>query len=118
MSATSLTSRIFESLRGRERERANKRIHKKRRSLLLEGLEQRNLFAAFTAGNLAVVRADEVDSNSPMSIVELSKTTASQTNDAAQRIVIGADFRISGSATSTGYLALTDDGSRLAFANR
>jgi hypothetical protein len=117
MSEISLTGRFFESLRGKNRKRTNELSLKKRRALLLECLERREVFAAFTVGDLAVIRANEVDSNAPMSIIEVSSTAGGQTGDADQRIDIGSDFRISGSASSTGYLALTNDGSRLAFAN-
>ncbi|MDB6066576.1 MAG: hypothetical protein JWR26_2784 [Pedosphaera sp.] len=75
--------------------------------------------ATFTAGDLAVfLAADSSANNTTFSIVELNTNTASQT--AVQTIAIngttgGTALRISGSATSTGYLADSDDGTLLAF---
>lgn len=86
------------------------------RRLTLETLETREVPSAFTAGNLAVLRAG-ASSNTTATIVEINTTTASQT--AVQTIAIpssGTDsIRISGSATSTGYLSTTKDGSLLTF---
>src|SRR5262249_3553234 len=85
----------------------------------VEQLEWRLAPAAFTPGNLAILRANENDTNSPVSIVEISPTTAGQTNDAVQRIDVpgtgSSAIRVSGSDNSTGYMARTNDGSLLAF---
>lgn len=73
--------------------------------------------AAFAAGNLAVLQAAASANNTTASIVELSPTTPGL--NPVQTIAIdgtGANaVRFSGSATSTGYLATTNDGSLLAF---
>lgn len=73
--------------------------------------------AAFTAGNLAVLQAVASANNTTASIVEVNPTTPA--SNPVQTIAIsgtGANaMRFSGSATSTGYLATTNDGSLLAF---
>ena len=72
----------------------------------------------FTAGSLAVLRAaNNGSSNTTATIVELDKTTAGQTPSNLFAIPgTGVDaMRISGSATSTGYLSHTDDRSLLTF---
>jgi hypothetical protein len=74
--------------------------------------------ATFTPGNLALLVAAASANNTTASIVEINTTTASQ--GAIQVIatpdVASADsYRISGSATSTGYLSLSNDRSLLAF---
>ena len=72
----------------------------------------------FTSGNLAVLQAAASAANTTCSILELSPATAAQSS-AVNTVAIsgtGANaLRISGSATSTGYLADSDDGSLLAF---
>lgn len=71
----------------------------------------------FTNGNLAVFVAAASASNTTGSIVELNTTTAGQT--AVNTYVIGGTgasaMRFSGSATSTGYLANSNDGTLLSF---
>ena len=73
--------------------------------------------ATFTAGDLAVLQVAASASNTTGSIVELNTTTAAQTP--AQTLPIsgtGANaLRFSGSGTSTGYLATTNDGTLLNF---
>jgi autotransporter-associated beta strand protein len=66
---------------------------------------------------LAIIRTDEVDSNSPISIIELDTSTAAQspTNIIAIDATGANALRMSGSATSTGYLSRTDDRSLLTF---
>lgn len=77
--------------------------------------------APFTVGNLAVFSADTATSNNTaFSILELNASTANQTTP-VQTISIngtsgGTALRSSGSATSTGYLATSDDRSLLTFA--
>jgi hypothetical protein len=68
----------------------------------------------FTPGSLAVLQAAAAVSNTTASILELSKTgTLVQSIDIAGT---GANaLRFSGSATSTGYLSRTNDGSLLTF---
>ncbi len=68
----------------------------------------------FTAGNLAVLRADEVDSNSPATILEVTPTGTLVSSTAIPATGASA-IRISGSATSSGYLTRTDDGTLLVF---
>jgi hypothetical protein len=95
------------------------RSKRSRRVLLEDSLEARVLLAAFTPGNLALLVAGENDSNSPGSIVEINTTSANQT--AVQTIPLpdtsnSADsFRISGSASSTGYVARSNDRTLLSF---
>jgi hypothetical protein len=73
--------------------------------------------STFTAGDLAVLQAAASANNTTASIVEVNTTTANQT--AVQTIGIDGTssnaIRISGSATSTGYVARTDDRSLLTF---
>jgi hypothetical protein len=76
--------------------------------------------AAFTAGNLAVFSADTASANNTtFTILELSPTTANQSspvNSIPINGATGADaLRTSGSATSTGYMADTDDGTLVVF---
>ena len=76
--------------------------------------------AAFTAGNLAVFSADVASANNTtFTILELSPSTANQSspvNSIAINGTTGANaLRTSGSASSTGYLADSDDGTLLAF---
>ena len=75
---------------------------------------------AFTAGNIAVFQADTatLTSNVTASIVELSPTTSAQTP--TNTIAIDGTnattaLRFSASASSTGYLSTTSDGSLLVF---
>ncbi len=86
-------------------------------AIVTESLEDRQLLTAFIAGDIAVLQVDASASNTTASIVELNTTTANQT--AVQTIVINGtsgsnSLRFSGSATSTGYLADSNDGSLLA----
>lgn len=85
--------------------------------LRFDSLEDRNVPAAFTPGDLAVLQAAASASNTTFSIVELSPTVAGQTPTNTISISgTGANaLRVSGSATSTGYLATTNDGSLLSF---
>jgi hypothetical protein len=76
--------------------------------------------AAFTAGNLAVFSADSASANNTtFTILELSPATPNQSSPVNSIPINGTTgstaLRTSGSATSTGYLADTDDGSLLAF---
>ncbi len=75
--------------------------------------------ASFTAGNIAVFQAAASTTNTTGSIVELNTTTAGQSP--SNTILIDGvtppnGLRFSGSATSTGYLSRSNDGSLLAFA--
>ncbi|HEX3228386.1 MAG TPA: hypothetical protein VHQ95_05435, partial [Pyrinomonadaceae bacterium] len=73
----------------------------------------------FNPGDLVVFQADAILNNTTFSIVELSPTIPGQTGSGVQTIAIsgtGANaLRASGSATSTGYLATTNDGTLLSF---
>lgn len=87
-------------------------------TLAAGGLTNKAVFGGpFTAGNLAVLRAEESDSNTPASIVELDPNTAAQSpsNVIAIPGTGATGLRFSGSATSTGYLSHTDDRSLLTF---
>ena len=72
---------------------------------------------SFTAGNLAVFVAAASASNTTASIVELSSTVAGPAVNAypIDGTTLPNALRFSGSATSTGYLALTNDRSLLTF---
>jgi len=72
---------------------------------------------AFTAGNIAVLQVDASASNTTASVVELHPSNAAQTpsNTIAVDGTGANALRFSGSATSTGYVANSADGSRLAF---
>ncbi|BCU78752.1 esterase-like activity of phytase family protein [Luteolibacter sp. LG18] len=74
--------------------------------------------AAFTAGNIAVLQADNASANNTTAtIVELNPATANQTpaNTLAIPSTGSSALRISGSATSTGYLANSNDGTLVCF---
>ncbi len=77
--------------------------------------------ASFAPGNLTVLRADSATlNNTTETLVEINTTTAGQTAGAVQAIAIdGATLpnaiRISGSASSTGYLSRSQDGTLLSF---
>lgn len=75
--------------------------------------------AAFTTGNLAVLQATTSANNTTASIVELSPTTPASNPVQTLAVPDGASnangLRFSGSATSTGYLANSNDGSLLTF---
>ncbi len=77
------------------------------------------LQAQFTAGNLTVFRAESASANNTaFSIIELSPSAAqaSPVSTIAVNGTAGASaLRTSGSATSTGYLANSNDGSLLCF---
>ncbi len=79
-----------------------------------------DLNAQFTAGNLAVFRADNAAANNTgFSIIEINPVTANQAipvNTFTINSSSGTDaLRTSGSASSTGYLANSNDGSLLCF---
>lgn len=76
--------------------------------------------AAFVSGNLVVFQADYAASNNTtFSILELSPTTTNQATAVSSNGINGVSgsgsLRASGSATSTGYLSDSDDGSLLLF---
>jgi uncharacterized repeat protein (TIGR01451 family) len=78
------------------------------------------LFAApFTAGNLAVLQAAASANNTTAAVVEVSPASSTPATPVQTISVDGTTapnaIRISGSATSTGYLATSADGSLLAF---
>lgn len=76
--------------------------------------------AAFTAGNLAVFSADSASANNTtFTILELSPSTANQSSPVNSIPINGTSgssaLRTSGSASTTGYLADSDDGKLLVF---
>jgi hypothetical protein len=74
--------------------------------------------APFTAGNLAVIQAAASANNTTMSVVEVNLSGATPTTPVQTITIPGTGtnaFRISGSATSTGYLSTTADRSLLTF---
>ena len=88
---------------------------RKQRTFLLEQLEDRKLFA-FGPGNLALLVANASANNTTASIVEINSSTAGNAVDAIAIPGTGADaFRMSGSATSTGYVGLSNDRTFLVF---
>jgi len=79
-------------------------------------------WAGYTAGNLVLFQADSATgNNTTANIVEVTPSTAGQTSaTAASTIAINGTtapnaLRFSGSATSTGYLSTSADGSLLTF---
>ena len=87
-------------------------------SARVEMLEDRKVLAAFTDGNLALLVAGASASNTTASVIEINTSSAAQT--AIQTIALpdtsSADsFRMSGSASSTGYVSRSNDGSLLSF---
>ncbi|MES1159196.1 MAG: lamin tail domain-containing protein, partial [Bacteroidota bacterium] len=78
------------------------------------------LQAQFTPGNLAIFRAESASANNTnFSIIELNPTTANQTSPVTTIAINGTTgataLRTSGSASSTGYLANSNDGALLCF---
>ncbi len=74
--------------------------------------------APFTNGNLAVLQADASASNTTASVIELDPNAPAQTPTnviAIDGTTLPNSLRFSGSATSTGYLTNSQDGSLLAF---
>jgi hypothetical protein len=76
--------------------------------------------AAFTVGNLAVFSADSASTNNTtFTILELGPSTANQSSPVNSIPINGTSglnaLRTSGSATSTGYLADSNDGTLLVF---
>ncbi len=74
--------------------------------------------AAFTNGNLAVLQVDASSANTTGSVVELSPTAAGQTPTNVITLdgtTSAVALRFSGSATSTGYVANSADGTLLTF---
>lgn len=74
--------------------------------------------AAFTAGDLAVLKADSSSlNNTTITILELNPNDAAQTPTSSISIsgTTSDGLRLSGSATSTGYLSHTDDRTLITF---
>ena len=73
--------------------------------------------STFTTGNIVFLQAEASVSNTTANIIEINKTSASQT--AIRTIAIDGTgtnaLRFSGSATSTGYLSNNNDGTLLCF---
>ncbi len=88
-------------------------------TLLLLGLGTESKAALpFTPGNLVALQAAASAANTTASILELSPATAAQASAINTVAISGSGanaLRISGSATSTGYLANSDDGTLLSF---
>ncbi|MEI7928753.1 MAG: hypothetical protein WCH40_09400, partial [Verrucomicrobiales bacterium] len=76
-----------------------------------------SIAAPFTAGNIAILQAAASANNTTCSVIELSPTTAGQTptNTISISGTGASALRISGSATSTGYVSRSADGSLLTF---
>ncbi len=73
--------------------------------------------APFTAGNLAVLQAAASANNTTFSVVEINSTSGGSVQSLAiDGATLPGALRFSGSATSTGYLTTSQDGSLLAFA--
>lgn len=85
--------------------------------LVLSVFNQSVRAQTFTQGNIAVFVAAASASNTTGSIVEINTTSAGQsaTNTYSINGTGASALRFSGSASSTGYLANSDDGSLLAF---
>jgi len=111
-------SRWLRIRRDSNRNRVRQATRKRQRALLIETLERREVFAAFTAGNLAMLVAGANANNTVGSIVEINTTTPGQ--NPVQTILLPDtssvdSYRMSGSATSTGYVSRSNDGSLLSF---
>ncbi len=100
---------------GRLRRAAIKKTRPAPVRLWMEALEDRTVPDAFTPGNLAVLVADGAVSNTTFSIVEVDPASPTQSNIIAISGTGANAMRLSGSATSTGYLSLTNDGTLLTF---
>lgn len=75
-----------------------------------------SLAGSFTSGNIAVLQADASVNNTTASVIELSPSTPGQTPSntiAIDGVTSPNALRFSGSATSTGYLANSQDGTLL-----
>lgn len=88
--------------------------------LLISFLPLSGLRAQFTAGNLVLFRAESASANNTnFSIIELSPSAANQAAPVTTTAINGTTgssaLRTSGSASSTGYLANSNDGSLLCF---
>ena len=71
--------------------------------------------ANFTSGNLAViVAASATANNTTASVIELYPSTASQSSPVQTITIDGNSYRVSGSSTSSLYLANSADGSLIA----
>ncbi|WP_305852048.1 ExeM/NucH family extracellular endonuclease [Tolypothrix sp. PCC 7910] len=73
-----------------------------------------SVLAPFTAGNLVVLQAAASASNTTASFLEINPALTNQTSP-VQVIAAPNGIRISGSATSTGYVARSNDSSLLTF---
>ncbi|MEO5716923.1 MAG: SdiA-regulated domain-containing protein [Luteolibacter sp.] len=75
--------------------------------------------ASFTSGNLAILQAAASTSNTTCSVVEVSPTSSTPSTPVQTIAIDGTtlpgSLRFSGSATSTGYLANSQDRTLLAF---
>jgi len=71
--------------------------------------------AAFTKGNLAVFQATASANNTSGTILELNPAMASQATAVNSYSIAATTLRFSGSATSTGYMANSNDGTLLCF---
>jgi Lamin Tail Domain/Secretion system C-terminal sorting domain len=85
--------------------------------LLLSFLSISTLKAQFTPGNLAILQAASSNNDVSCSIIELTPATAGQSGANSTSIPFsGANvFAVSGSASSTCYLANSNDGTLLCF---
>lgn len=71
--------------------------------------------AAFTKGNLAVFQAAASANNTSGTILELNPSTSNQASAVNSYSIAVTTLRFSGSATSTGYMANSNDGTLLCF---
>jgi hypothetical protein len=119
----SLRSRVFGLFSNKTpntdaRAKRKRARHQRRRTLLLEGLEQRQLLAAFTPGNLAVYRVG--DGASPLAntgnAVFVDEYTPSGTLVQSIAMPTTGDVKLiaSGQVASEGMLTLSPDGTQLA----
>ena len=120
MTANIFKSRLLNSLRGNDRKRRDSVIVQRRRSLILERLEQRNLLAALTPGNILVAQVGNGAAalSSDAAGVTLKEYTADGTF--VQSIVVDSAgpttaLTVRGSSTTEGILAISPDGSIVTF---
>jgi|GEM_PF-3608696 len=82
-----------------------------KKSLVLAALAATTISSSRVFADIIVLQAAASANNTTASILDLSKTTTNQVSPLATYVVDSsiANFRMSGSATSTGYLSATDD---------
>ncbi|MCY2974900.1 MAG: hypothetical protein NTW52_09580 [Planctomycetota bacterium] len=120
MSASISKNRFFDSLRRMKRDRVSTLIKKQRRSLVLERLEQRDLFAALTPGNILVVQAGDGTAALSSSAAGITLKEYTPSGAFIQTITVdstagSSGFTLRGTSTTEGTLSISPDGSLVTF---